>query len=70
MHEQKILGDDFNPHLKYVNLRDHGFVRLDITRNHAMANYIYTVTNEKRTLAIKPIQKVKVMSGEHRLLIE
>ena len=36
-----------NPHLKYVNLRDHGYVELMITAERIAASYVYTKSLEE-----------------------
>ena len=67
-HEKKIVGPSFNPHLKYVNMRDHGFVKLDVDQNEVVATYMYTETLRERTLVIKPSKRIKVVSGSHQLV--
>lgn len=41
-HEQRIIGPDVNPQLKYTNLRDHGYLELRLTKSEATAIWFYT----------------------------
>ena len=43
-HEMKISGDAINPHLKYANMRDHGYVELSLFPDFARARYYYVDT--------------------------
>ncbi|MEO1010721.1 MAG: alkaline phosphatase D family protein [Bacteroidota bacterium] len=38
-HEKEILKPKFNPHLKYVNMRDHGYLKLMINSDEIIAEY-------------------------------
>jgi len=38
-HEKKICNTQINPHLKYVNMRDHGYLKLSIDKNEMIATY-------------------------------
>lgn len=39
-HEQKIATDSVNPHLKYVNMRDHGYLKLVLNKGELRAEFI------------------------------
>lgn len=36
----------FNPHMKYINLDDHGYYILDVKKNRTQADYIFTPINQ------------------------
>jgi len=41
MHEMAITNSPINPHLKYSNLRDHGFMVLSLNKERAKATWYY-----------------------------
>jgi len=41
MHEMAITNSPINPHLKYSNLRDHGFMILSLNKERAKATWYY-----------------------------
>ena len=53
----------YNPHLKYCNLRDHGYLRVDIDREKAIAGWKYVEilkpNNAKSRLAKRVVKTVK-----------
>lgn len=65
MVEQAYLK--FNPHLKYVNLRDHGYVKLTITPEKCVAQFLYseTLSQPSEVQKIGPTYVVK--DGEAQL---
>ncbi len=40
-HEQRIMAPDMNPHLKYANLRDHGYLLITLYPDNARAQWYY-----------------------------
>jgi alkaline phosphatase D len=46
-HEDLLL--EANPHLKYVNLRDHGYLLLTLKQDYARADFYYVPTNRERS---------------------
>ncbi|TRX62653.1 alkaline phosphatase [Fulvivirga sp. M361] len=47
VHEGKIVNSPINPHLKYANLRDHGYLVLTLTADDARADWYYVNTNRE-----------------------
>lgn len=41
-HEKTIVNSPKNPHLRYTNMRDHGYMELDLTPERAIARWFYT----------------------------
>ncbi len=66
-HQKKIVGHDVNPHLKYVNLRDHGYLLLTLSKQNAIADFKFVNTLEKRDKQTFTEQTVLVNSGETKL---
>ena len=66
-HEQRIVNSPVNPHLKYANLRDHGFLVLTLTQEQAKAEWhiVSTVRDESFSSSID--QTITVNSGETKL---
>ena len=66
-HEKSIVGGKINPHLKYANLRDHGYLLLELSDSSAVASFkmVETVKERKDSMFIDKVISVK--SGEHRL---
>ena len=46
--ERKLTDPALNPHLKYNNMRDHGYLSLTISKNELKADFIYVKTVKKR----------------------
>ncbi|MEM6805352.1 MAG: alkaline phosphatase D family protein [Bacteroidota bacterium] len=67
LHEQNIINSDLNPHLKYTNMRDHGYVLLNLSPEKARATFHFVETNRKRTKEMKPEIAFEVLSGETKL---
>ncbi len=69
-HESKIVDSPVNPHLKYANLRDHGYLVLRLTEKQAKAewNIVSTVRDKKFTTSID--KSLVVNSGEVKLRSE
>lgn len=63
--EMKFL--EFNPHLRYVNLRDHGYVKLVVRHNSARASFIHTEHPKIRSTKFKVDQELEVISGNPEL---
>lgn len=66
-HEANIVNSPINPHLKYANLRDHGFLVLTLSEDQAKAewNIVSTVREKEFTSSID--QSLVVKSGEVKL---
>jgi len=68
-HEKKIVDSEINPHLKYANLRDHGYLLLNINQDKLRATY-KIVPSIKESSPDTKIDKVfEVESGTPKLLI-
>lgn len=69
-HEKKIVNSELNPHLKYANLRDHGYLVLTLKEEQATAewNVVSTVREPKFTTRVD--QSMYVKSGEVKLRTE
>ena len=68
-HESQIVNSPINPHLKYANLRDHGYLILELTEGKATATWKYVETLSKRTPSIKEEYAVSTLSGDNRLML-
>ena len=44
LHEEKITNSPINPHLKYANLRDHGYLLISVYPGSVRANWYYVET--------------------------
>lgn len=66
-HESKIVNSPMNPHLKYANLRDHGFLVLTLSEEQAKAewNIVSTVMDKNFTTTVD--KSLVVNSGEVKL---
>ncbi len=66
-HEQKIVNSEINPHLKYANMRDHGYMILTLTQGTARADWYYVSTLKEPSTEEARGKSVTVNSGETRL---
>lgn len=67
-HELKISNSDINPHLKYVNMRDHGYLKLTIDSNELTAEY-KTISDLKNRNPKSTVDKsFKVKRGTTKLI--
>lgn len=66
MHEKRIVNSDLNPHLKYANLRDHGYMVLQLTPGQATAIWKY-VDQKGEYKGIENTVEISVESGEKEL---
>jgi len=58
----------FNPHLKYTNLRDHGYLLLTLNIREAIAEWYYVdKINSRSNKEIKGMQYL-ITSGNHQLI--
>ncbi|NNK29008.1 MAG: phosphodiesterase, partial [Flavobacteriaceae bacterium] len=62
-HEKKIMSPDLNPHLKFTNMRDHGYLLLTLTEEEATANFKIVNTNRRRDPNIYTEKVFSVMKG-------
>jgi len=60
---------NFNPHLKYVNLRDHGYLSLHLSPEETIAEWHYvTAINQRTTNPTKIGKRYTVKNGNYLLL--
>lgn len=64
--EKKYM--EFNPHLKYVNLRDHGYIKLNITPQYCQASFLYSETVKRPSVGQRLGKSFKIISGRAELL--
>ena len=67
LHEQKITNSEINPHLKYSNLRDHGYLLLRLTDEKVIANYKFVETLRERNSNVRSEIILEAMSGSVKL---
>lgn len=65
-HEKKITNSPINPHLKYANLRDHGYMLLSLSPERAKATWRFV----DRITPDSPVKShsLEVKSGEPKLV--
>jgi len=67
-HEKLICNNPVNPHLKYVNMRDHGYLKLSIGPELIIAQYKIVPTLKSRTSRTSIDKEFQVKSGQSRLI--
>ncbi len=67
IHEAKIVNTSINPHLKYANMRDHGYLVLSLDSEKAQATYKYVATLRERDQRVRTETVLQVNSGEVKL---
>ena len=65
--EAIFTNENFNPHLKYVNLRDHGYLLLTLDKSEATAAYYYVDKINTRTTMEKLGKQFKVAADSYQL---
>ena len=66
-HEQKIVNSPINPHLKYANLRDHGYLILNVKEEKTTATWYYVETLKEPNLSTAVGKELYVLKGETTL---
>ena len=66
-HEVKISSAAINPHVRYVNMRDHGYLLLHLDQTAAQASWYYVPTLYERTRNTTIGKELMVRAGETRL---
>lgn len=69
-HEDKITNSEINPHLKYANLRDHGYLLLSLSENAAVAEWYYTPSRVVPSRAMVMAKRAITPAGSNRVLID
>lgn len=65
--EEMVVDSEINPHLKYTNMRDHGYMILSLTEERAKVEWKFVQTLRVRSLEIKETKEAWVNSGEVKL---
>lgn len=66
-HEEKITNSAINPHLKFSNMRDHGYLVLTLSEDKAEAEWKLLETTKERNSKISLVEKMWVRAGEVKL---
>lgn len=69
-HEKKIVKSEINPHLQYANLRDHGYLLMEVNSKEAIATFKYIETVRTPKLDTKAPIIFTVKSGSNQLYRE
>jgi len=67
LHEAKIVNSALNPHLKYTNMRDHGYLLLHLTPEKAHAQFKFVESVREKTTEMKAPVEFEVIAGENKL---
>ena len=70
MIEKRSMDPNYNPHMKYNNQRDHGYILLSINPEKAVAQFKVVETIKTKSSREKVDQVVSVKSGSHDLVLE
>ncbi|MEL6535363.1 MAG: alkaline phosphatase D family protein [Bacteroidota bacterium] len=68
VHEQRISNSPINPHLKFVNMRDHGYLLLQLEKEKARAEWHYVGDMSVRNPATTLGKAFEVQAGTVKLL--
>ena len=66
-HENSITNSPINPHLKFTNSRDHGYLILNLSKEKVVANWHYVNTLMRRENTIKKEVKFEGYSKNYKL---
>jgi len=66
-HENYILDKSINPHLKYTNTRDHGYLIIDLNKYRINATWKYVKTLIRRDKSIKETIQIESNSKSNKL---
>lgn len=68
LHEKKIINTPINPHLKFGNMRDHGYLILAVTLERTTSTFKFMETlQEPGNYSFKEVKTYAVNSGEVKL---
>ena len=68
IHEATITDSPLNPHLKYSNLRDHGYLLITLSKEKAQADFIFVPTLREQSTETYTEKTLIVNSGSTRLV--
>ena len=66
-HEKYITNSPMNPHLKYSNTRDHGYLILSFDNENVIAKWVYVNPLFNKSDSIKKIVKIKGIPENYTL---
>ena len=66
-HENYITDQSINPHLKYTNTRDHGYLIIDLNKDKIKATWKYVKTLIRRDKSIKETIQIESDSKSNKL---
>ena len=67
MHEKELVNSSIDPHLKYANLRDHGYLILTLTDSLARADYKVVSTVKEKNSTVRIDTSLIVKKGSTHL---
>lgn len=70
LHEKKISTAAINPHLKYVNMRDHGYLKLQLTPEEVRAEYKIVPSLTERSRKVLTDKVVSAKRGSTIMVLE
>ncbi|MDH3651347.1 MAG: alkaline phosphatase D family protein, partial [Saprospiraceae bacterium] len=65
--EKAMLDKQYNPHMKYRNITEHGFVLLHITKEIVTADWYFVPTIKEKVDGIEKVHTVTIQSGSYEL---
>ncbi len=68
MVEQLFQDPRLNPHLKYVNLHEHGYIQLTLSPEAVLSEWYYVESIDKENMVEKLAKRLRVPLGEVRLV--
>ncbi len=66
--ERGLVDPKLNPHLKYNNMRNHGYLSISFTQEQMSADFIYVETVKKRDKSSYVAKSFLVNSGESKII--
>lgn len=70
IHEKRITNSPINPHLKFANLTDHGYMILSLYPDHVRSEWYYVETLKQRSRAEHRGMSAEVRAGSTRLQMD
>jgi alkaline phosphatase D len=67
--EKEALAKSLNPHLKYTNFRDHGYLLLTLSNEEAKAEYVQFSNIEEPLPEVSGRKTIKLKSGSRSLIL-
>ncbi len=68
-HENYIMQNDINPHLKYTNTRDHGYLLISLDKDKIRASWKYVQTLIRRDSSIKEVVNIESLLNSNKLIL-